>query len=83
LPQTAFVSGWMAVRGARRRRGFERGFVLSDHADWDGLVRTVKETGARQVYVTHGNSEGLARYLQEVEGIRAEPLQGASPHHGE
>ncbi|MCP9842060.1 ligase-associated DNA damage response exonuclease [Synechococcus sp. J7-Johnson] len=73
-PQTAFVSGWMAVRGARRRRGFERGFVLSDHADWDGLLRTVRDTGARQVYVTHGNSDGLARYLREVEGIAAEPL---------
>ncbi|MEA5473982.1 ligase-associated DNA damage response exonuclease [Synechococcus sp. CCY9201] len=76
LPQTAFVSGWMAVRGARRRRGFERGFVLSDHADWYGLVRTVKETGARQVYVTHGKADGLARYLREVEGISAEPLEG-------
>ncbi len=74
--QTGFVSGWMAVRGARRRRGFERGFVLSDHADWEGLLRTVKGTGARQVYVTHGQSEALARYLREVEGIRAEPLSG-------
>jgi putative mRNA 3-end processing factor len=73
-PQTAFVSGWMAVRGARRGRGYERGFILSDHADWDGLLRTVKDTGARQVYVTHGNSDGLARYLREVEGIAAEPL---------
>jgi putative mRNA 3-end processing factor len=76
LPQTAFVSGWMAVRGARRRRGYERGFVMSDHADWQGLVRTVRESGARQVYVTHGNSDGLARYLREVEGIAAEPLDG-------
>ena len=75
-PQTAFVSGWMAVRGARRRRGIERGFVLSDHADWPGLLQSVKETGARQVYVTHGNSDGLARYLREVEGISAEPLEG-------
>jgi putative mRNA 3-end processing factor len=83
LPQTAFVSGWMAVRGARRRRGYGRGFVMSDHADWPGLVQSVKDSGARQVYVTHGNSEGLARYLREVEGIRAEPLQGASPQHGE
>jgi putative mRNA 3-end processing factor len=77
LPQTAFVSGWMAVRGARRRRGYERGFVLSDHADWPGLLRTVRESGAQQVYVTHGNSDGLARYLREVEGISAEPLAGA------
>ena len=75
-PQTAFLSGWMAVRGARRRRGHERGFVLSDHADWPGLLRSVKESGARQVYVTHGNSDGLARYLREVEGISAEPLAG-------
>ena len=76
LPQTAFVSGWMAVRGARRRRGYERGFVLSDHADWPGLIQSVKQSGARQVYVTHGNSDGLARYLSEVEGISAEPLEG-------
>jgi putative mRNA 3-end processing factor len=80
--QTAFASGWMAVRGARRRRGFERGFVLSDHADWDGLVRTARESGARQIYVTHGHSDGLARYLQEVEGIAAAPLQaGATDTH--
>jgi putative mRNA 3-end processing factor len=64
----------MAVRGARRRRGFERGFTLSDHADWDGLLTTVKQSGARQVYVTHGNSDGLARYLREVEGLSASPL---------
>ncbi|MEB3351061.1 MAG: ligase-associated DNA damage response exonuclease [Cyanobacteriota bacterium] len=76
LPQTAFVSGWMAVRGARRRRGYERGFVLSDHADWPGLIRSINGSGARQVYVTHGNSDGLARYLREVEGIAAEPLEG-------
>jgi len=76
LPQTAFVSGWMAVRGARRRRGYERGFVLSDHADWPGLIQSVKDSGASQVYVTHGNSDGLARYLREVEQISAEPLEG-------
>lgn len=76
LPQTAFVSGWMAVRGARRRRGYERGFVMSDHADWPGLIESARQSGARQVYVTHGNSDGLARYLREVEGISAEPLEG-------
>jgi putative mRNA 3-end processing factor len=75
--QTAFVSGWMAVRGARRRRGTGRGFVLSDHADWPGLLRTVRDSGARQVYVTHGQSTVLARYLREVEGVSAEPLEGA------
>jgi len=64
----------MAVRGARRRRGYERGFVLSDHADWQGLIRTVRESGARKVYVTHGQSDVFARYLSEIEGITAEPL---------
>ena len=72
--QTGFASGWMAVRGVRRRRGSGRGFVLSDHADWQGLLRTVRESGARRVLVTHGQAEVLARYLQEVEGIAAEPL---------
>ena len=73
-PQTAFASGWMAVRGARRRKGYERGFVLSDHADWQGLIRTVKESGARRVFVTHGQNDVLARYLSEVEGLQAAPL---------
>ncbi len=74
-PQTGFASGWMAVRGARRRRGYERGFVLSDHADWPGLIQTVRQSGARKVYVTHGQSDVLARYLREIEGIEAEPLE--------
>ena len=74
-PQTAFVSGWMTVRGARRRRGYERGFVLSDHADWPGLLQTVRDSGAQKVYVTHGQSDVLARYLREVEGVDAEPLE--------
>jgi putative mRNA 3-end processing factor len=74
-PQTAFASGWMAVRGARRRRGYERGFVLSDHADWQGLVNTVLQTGANTVYVTHGQSEVLSRYLNEVHGLNALPLK--------
>ncbi len=74
-PQTAFASGWMAVRGARRRRGYERGFVLSDHADWQGLVQTVCQTGANQIYVTHGQSEALARYLTEQHGLEAMPLK--------
>jgi len=63
----------MQVRGARRRRGYHRGFVLSDHADWPSLVQTVVQTGAKQVYTTHGNDETLARYLREI-GIAAAPL---------
>ncbi len=74
-PQTAFASGWMAVRGARRRRGYERGFVLSDHADWNGLVNTVLQTGAKTVYVTHGQSDVLSRYLSEVHHLNARPLK--------
>lgn len=74
-PQTAFASGWMAVRGARRRRGYERGFVLSDHADWQGLIQTVLQTGAKTVYVTHGQSDVLSRYLTEVHDLNALPLR--------
>lgn len=74
-PQTAFASGWMSVRGARRRRGYERGFVLSDHADWSGLVNTVLQTGAKTVYVTHGQSDVLSRYLTECHGVKALPLK--------
>jgi putative mRNA 3-end processing factor len=73
---TGFASGWMRVRGIRRRRGYDRGFELSDHADWPDLLRTVRETGAKQVYATHGYSLELARYLSE-QGIQAQPLQTA------
>ncbi|MBE9078636.1 ligase-associated DNA damage response exonuclease [Romeria aff. gracilis LEGE 07310] len=73
-PQTAFASGWMAVRGARRRRGYERGFVLSDHADWPGLIKTVEQTKAKTVYVTHGQNDVLSRYLREVLNLDAMPL---------
>jgi len=73
---TAMASGWMRSRGARRRMGHERGFVLSDHADWDELVRTCRETGARRVLCTHGHSATLARHLREL-GIDAEPIRTA------
>jgi putative mRNA 3-end processing factor len=60
---SAFASGWMRIRGARRRRGYDRGFALSDHADWDALVSTIHQTGAGRIFVTHGYSHQLARYL--------------------
>jgi putative mRNA 3-end processing factor len=63
--ETAFASGWMRVRGTRRRKGFDRGFVLSDHADWPALLRTIEETGARRVLVTHGYADELSRFLRE------------------
>jgi putative mRNA 3-end processing factor len=53
------------VRGTRRQKGYDRGFVLSDHADWPALLRTIEETGARRVLVTHGYADELARYLAE------------------
>jgi putative mRNA 3-end processing factor len=61
----AFASGWMRIRGARRRRAYDRGFALSDHADWDDVLKTVSETGAERIFVTHGYTESLARYLRE------------------
>lgn len=64
-PQTAFASGWMQVRGNRRRRGYEKGFILSDHADWNELNSTISETGAKQVFLTHGRTEALARHLTD------------------
>jgi putative mRNA 3-end processing factor len=60
-----FASGLMHVRGVRRQRGFDRGFVLSDHADWPSLLQTVSETGARRLLTTHGHAEPLARYFTE------------------
>jgi putative mRNA 3-end processing factor len=59
----AFASGLMRVRGVRRQRAFDRGFVLSDHADWPALLDTIRETGASQVFCTHGHAETLARYV--------------------
>jgi putative mRNA 3-end processing factor len=61
----AFASGLMRVRGVRRQRAFDRGFVLSDHADWPALLQTIDDSGARRVLVTHGHAEPLARYLSE------------------
>lgn len=68
---TASASGWMTFRGARRRRAIDRGFVLSDHADWDGLLTTVKETAAEKVIATHGYTEIFSRYLREEMGLDA------------
>lgn len=71
---TGFCSGWMRVRGNRRRRGYDRGFVLSDHADWPGLTRTIEESGASRVLATHGKTDVLVRYLRE-RGVAAESLE--------
>jgi putative mRNA 3-end processing factor len=61
----AFASGWMQLRGARRRRSLDRGFALSDHADWPGLNRAIAESGAERVIVTHGYAPIVVRWLSE------------------
>lgn len=66
----AFASGWMQLRGARRRRGVDRGFVLSDHADWPGLQRAIRATGCERVIVTHGYEAVMVRWLAE-QGLQA------------
>lgn len=69
-PSDAFASGWMQVRGNRRRRGLDRGFVLSDHADWPGLQRAIAATGAERVIVTHGYEAVMVRWLAQ-QGLQA------------
>jgi len=61
--ETGFASGWMRLRGVRRRRGVDRGFVISDHADWDGLNHAIAATGAENICVTHGYTDIFARWL--------------------
>lgn len=63
---TAVCSGWMQVRGHTRRSNADAGFVLSDHADWKGLLQTVRDTGAGKVFVTHGFQSAFSRYLHEI-----------------
>jgi putative mRNA 3-end processing factor len=70
----ASASGWMNLRGARRRRSVDRGFVLSDHADWIGLLNSIQATGAEKILVTHGYVNVFSRYLQEL-GYDASILQ--------
>jgi putative mRNA 3-end processing factor len=72
----AFASGLMRVRGVRRQRAFDRGFVLSDHADWPALLATIAETGAVRVLTTHGHAEPLARHLR-AEGYESGPIRTA------
>lgn len=69
-----FASGWMLLRGARRRLAVDRGFVLSDHADWPELLGAIRDTGAARVLVTHGVQEPLVRYLRES-GLTAGALE--------
>ena len=72
----ALASGLMRVRGVRRQRAYDRGFVLSDHADWPALLETIAATGASRVLATHGHAEPLARYLRE-QGLDAGVMRTA------
>jgi putative mRNA 3-end processing factor len=74
------ASGWMLAHHARRKKVGEKGFVLSDHVDWPALLRTVGETGAERVLVTHGFIEPVVRWFQE-HGLEAAPLE--PPHAAE
>lgn len=73
--RTGICSGWMAIRGTRRRRAADRGFVLSDHADWEGLIQAITATEAEKVYLTHGSTAVFGKYLQEEKGIDAVELK--------
>ena len=72
-PVTAMASGWMRVRARARQRGAELPLVISDHADWDELTRTIEEVAAPEVWVTHGNEEALVHYAT-LQGIKARAL---------
>lgn len=71
---TGFASGWMRLRGVRRRRAADRGFIMSDHADWPGLLSAIRSTGAENIYVTHGYTDIFARYLNSI-GYHAEVFE--------
>ena len=71
---TGFASGWMRIRGARRRRSLDRGFVLSDHADWPGLMSAIRLSGASRVWVTHGYRAPVVEWLKQ-QGIDAQAVE--------
>ena len=71
---TGFASGWMRIRGARRRRSLDRGFVLSDHADWPGLLSAIRASGASRVWVTHGYRAPMVEWLKQ-QGLDAQAIE--------
>ena len=72
-PVTCFASGWMRVRARARQKGVELPMVISDHSDWPDLCRTIRDTGAEEVWVTHGQEDALVHWCG-TQGIRAKPL---------
>ena len=67
--QTGFASGWMSIRALRKRSGYEKGFPISDHADWNDILNTIKDSQAKNVFFHHGDSEALNRFLKEKTSI--------------
>ena len=67
--QTGFASGWMSIRAFKKRSGYDKGFSISDHADWLSILKTIKESKAKNVFFHHGDSEALSRYLEEKNSI--------------
>lgn len=72
-PVTAFASGWMRIRARARQRGVELPLVISDHADWRDLQRTIADTGAGEIWITHGEADALAHWCQ-TQGLKAKAL---------
>lgn len=72
-PVTAFASGWMRIRARARQKGVELPMIISDHADWDDLRRTIIETGASEIWVTHGQEDALVHWCG-TQGLKAQPL---------
>ena len=72
-PLVSFASGWMQIRQRMKQRGVELPLVISDHCDWDELTTTIRETGAGEIWVTHGREEALVRWC-ELNQRRARPL---------
>jgi len=67
--QTAFASGWMAIRALKKRSGYDKGFPISDHADWQGILHVVKESKAKNVFFHHGDCETINKYLKKENSI--------------
>ncbi len=72
--QTGFASGWMSIRAIKKRSGFDKGFTISDHADWNGLIKTIKESEAERVFLNHGDGEPLSKFLRDKEDININQL---------
>tara|TARA_Y100000589_G_scaffold189170_1_gene179066 strand:- start:2734 stop:3723 length:990 start_codon:yes stop_codon:yes gene_type:complete len=76
--QTGFASGWMSIRALRKRSGYDKGFAMSDHADWNALIKTILDSKAQRVLLNHGDGEYLAKYLGDKYNICIDPINKVS-----